>query len=252
MLDRFLKGELSYKLSNINKILLTRIESEDYDYLLSVNESDYIEHLVSEYAIEPIDIHFDDIYLSTSEDMIPAEMFGPEFNVRAGKSYKKQVISFHLPISGNTSLIRSLLESTSLKLDRIDIEDQEIVINIINFKNITDEINSTKNLVISKIQERLTIFIEQIESFNASLFSKIEKTLFERKNNILQMTGILKSLNVPIKKSPNTPKTFSISPKRKKVKIRKPKVKSDQYQPEPTIDKAIYFEMLKISCLSNC
>ena len=68
---------------------------------LNVNEEDYIAHKVSEAQMDPIEIHEDKIYASSSEQMIPAEYFPSSFNVYSGKSYKKDVIKFHIPFSGN-------------------------------------------------------------------------------------------------------------------------------------------------------
>jgi len=50
--------------------LRTRIEGENQNYLLNVNEKDYIDHLVSEVQIEPLVIDFDGVHVSFAEKQI--------------------------------------------------------------------------------------------------------------------------------------------------------------------------------------
>ncbi|MEQ3639961.1 MAG: hypothetical protein ABNH03_09395 [Alteromonas sp.] len=84
------------------------IESERDDYILNVNEDDYVAHRVSEATVEYLEIHVDNIYASSSEQMIPSENFPRDFHVYSGKSYKKDVIKFHVPISGNIQLLHCI------------------------------------------------------------------------------------------------------------------------------------------------
>jgi hypothetical protein len=57
------------------ELLKQAVRSENADYLLNVNEAEYVTHTVSHFAIEPLVLHFDDIEASSYEKMIPAELF---------------------------------------------------------------------------------------------------------------------------------------------------------------------------------
>ncbi len=71
--------------------LRTRIYREDQNYLLNVNRTEYVSHIVSEFAVAALELHFDQMTVSSSEKMIPAEAFPRDFNVFSGKSYPKQI-----------------------------------------------------------------------------------------------------------------------------------------------------------------
>src|SRR5882762_3754836 len=86
---------------------ISRIRSEQQDYLLNVNESEYLSHLESGYSLEPITFHTDQISMDAEEKMVPAERFPAyQFAVSRGGAYKRQVFTFHLPFSGTAELLR--------------------------------------------------------------------------------------------------------------------------------------------------
>ena len=58
------------------------IKSQADDYILNVNKVEYIEHLISEYSIQPLEIHSDQLSVSVEERMIPAEWHPSSFWVR--------------------------------------------------------------------------------------------------------------------------------------------------------------------------
>ena len=60
-----------------------RIYSENPNYLLNVNRTEYIEHLVSELIVSPLVLDFDLMTISSSEKPIPAEHFEPNWAPRS-------------------------------------------------------------------------------------------------------------------------------------------------------------------------
>src|SRR5688572_10369223 len=85
------------------------IHNESADYLLNVNEEEYIQHLLSRFLIDPLDIDLDNMYLSNREEQIPAAQHPRSaFIVEAGRSYTRQVITYHIPYKGTEDLITSL------------------------------------------------------------------------------------------------------------------------------------------------
>jgi hypothetical protein len=49
---------------------ISRIRSEQQDYLLNVNESEYLAHLESSYSLEPIAFHIEQISMDAEETMV--------------------------------------------------------------------------------------------------------------------------------------------------------------------------------------
>jgi hypothetical protein len=79
-----------------------------------VNPTDYVNHLVSSFSIDPLILHFDHVEASSREEMIPAEYFPFGHNVYEGKSYPKPVITYHIPVSGDSELLQCIPNPESL------------------------------------------------------------------------------------------------------------------------------------------
>ena len=54
--------------------IVADINGQPDNYILNVNKAEYVAHLVTKYTISPIEIHSDQLSVSTEERMIPAEM----------------------------------------------------------------------------------------------------------------------------------------------------------------------------------
>ena len=198
--------------------------------------------------IDNLEIHVDGIYASSSEQMIPAERFPRDFHVYSGKSYKKDVIKFHVPISGNVQLLHCMPSSRILWTMDIEVNHDEFCFEIINFRDNADEIVRIKNENIRSILQQYENVKAEVERANASLDQYVRNVFSARKQRIQKSSGVLASLGVPIKKSSAVSATFSVPApqKRKKPLLNKPSVKEAGFTPEPSLDQDTYVEILKL------
>ena len=242
--ERNLRDFLNASISNI----ISSIESEKEDYILNVNESDYIAHKLSKTIIEPLEIHEDKIYASSSEQMISAERFPNAFDVRSGKSYKKDVVKFHIPISGNIQLLHCVPSSRMMWTMNIEVNRDEFCFEIINFSNDSVAIVRDKDSNIRNIGLQLSNVLNEVEKFNSNIESQIISAFESKKNRIKEKSGVLASLGVPIKKTSTASLTFSvpIPQKRKRITLSKPEVNETGYSPEPSLDQSVYTEILQM------
>ncbi|WP_308367735.1 MULTISPECIES: hypothetical protein [unclassified Microbulbifer] len=244
----FAERELRDFLEATKSNVVRSIESEKDDYILNVNEDDYIAHKIAETTVENIEIHTDDIYASSSEQMIPAEYFPSSFYVHSGKSYKKDVIKFHVPISGNIQLIHCIPSSRILWSMDIEINKTEFCFEIINFNDNVDEIVREKDSNMRSIMQQCDNVRSEVERFNQTLEQHVRSAFNSRKERIKKSSGVLASLGVPIKKAASAPDTFSIPApqKRKKTVLSKPQVKETGFTPEPSLDQSTYNDILQL------
>ena len=242
----FAEKELRDYLEARKNNVISSIESENDDYLLNVNEEDYMAFKVSEAQIEPLEIYDDKIYASSSEQMIPAEYFPSSFWVDRGKSYKKDVIKFHIPFSGNRDLLSCMPSSRILWSIDVEIKDSEFCFEIINFSDDAESIVREKDSTMRSIMQQYANVATEVERYNSGIETQIRSAFESRKKRILVKSGVLASLGVPIKKASSPPETFSVpaSRKRKKVAISKPVVKEGGFTPEPSLDNSVYHEIL--------
>src|SRR5437867_9177105 len=98
----WLRDFLEARLINLRE----EIQSAPKNYLLNANETQYVDYLLSRYRVDPLLILFDQQTISDREEMIAAERFPFDFGVEEGEQYPKQVITYHLPFSGDPELLR--------------------------------------------------------------------------------------------------------------------------------------------------
>lgn len=244
----FAEKELSRYLEDKRSRVISSIESEHDDYLLNVNESDYVRFKTEEAKVEPLIIHTDQIYASSSEQMIPAEYFPSSFYVHSGKSYKKDVIKFHVPISGNKDLL-SCIPSTRLMWSiKIEPGQDEFSFEIINFSDDVEKITREKDSSLQSILKQLNNVTNDVERYNNGIEAQIRNAFDSRKQKLLNKNNLLASLGVPIKKVGGVSPTFSAPTPttRNKISVSKPVVSESGFSPEPSLDTNAYNQILQL------
>ena len=245
--EEILDDLLSSKASIIRK----RIESEPENYILNVGEEQYVEYLKSEYTIEIPEIHTDKVYVDTYEKEIPANRFPRDFHfLNTNKSFKKDIIVYHIPYTGEIELLRFRPSSwTSMAGYEIKTDSQTntIILEYVNFYNNAEKIKRAYNDSVSYIFASYPQLKSDLEKFNLGLEDFIRSSIAIRKQQIAKKSDFIASLGVPIKKRSDTPNTFAIpQPKlREKIQVR-PVVYSKGFKPEPTLDNENYLKILKI------
>lgn len=243
----FYGSELRVFLEEKDNEIRKKIENESEDYILNVNRTEYLNHLFEIYKIDIPKLDYENISVSSYEKEIPAEYFPQGFFVRAGKSYKKPVIVYHIPFEGNNELLRYMPNRRILSgTTNVHINNGDICFEIINFRDDADEIKRRAEETLQRIKKQGEFSQEQLAKYNNNLELVIEQIFDEQKQKFLTKNKTLESLGVPIKKTDDLPKTYSI-PKphvRKSVNL-KPKVTEQGYTPEPTLDQTTYNEILQ-------
>jgi hypothetical protein len=244
----FSKGNIQEIFHTSFKNIVSAIEGEDENYLLNVNEQNYIEHLANKYNFDCPEIHYEKVYVDSYEGDIPAEWFPPSYYVVSGEKYKKQVIQFFVPCSGNISLLfYTPINSFFLDSGNFEIRGETLVVEYICFnedaKSIRENYESDKNHI-QRIAEGL---ITDIERFNLMLEGYIKSLLQQRKQKLLSQNNLLSSLGIPLRKNENVASTFSIpKPQLREKIIVKPTVTEKGFKPEPTLDDDNYQKILKL------
>lgn len=237
---------LKERLQKMNDDIIGRSES----YILNVNETEFLLYLVDNYSIDSLEVYFDDISVSKFEKSIPAEMFpgkGFLYYVEPGKLYKKLVVRYHIPFSGNAQLLKYKPSNWIMRTEDVLIDDNCVCFDIINFSNNPKTIQNRAEEIISLFKSQLKNVRNQVDEFNSTLQNCAIDFFQDRKQHLLKTNDLLSSLGIPIKKSTNVSETFSIpSPKnQKKIKISPPQVTEKGFKPEPTLDSTTYHDILK-------
>lgn len=244
----FAEKHLDEFLRRIEEQISAQVEKESDDYLLNVNEIEYVNYLKERFTVESLELKFKDMFVSTTEKEIPAERFPFSFDVRPGHSYKKDAIKYHIPYIGNQELLRCKPSAFLMWTVDVILEDNCVCFEIINFHDNAEEIKREANNIKDNISRQSANVLSQVNRFNASLENHIKNVFQSRKQRLLKKNNLVASLGVPIKKRDDIPKTFAIptSQSIRNVQISKPSVTVQGYKPDPALDESIYKEILQI------
>jgi hypothetical protein len=218
------------------------IFSAGSDYLLNTNETQYVEYLASRYRIEPVTIDFEGVSASTREEMIAAERFPNafEFNIERGRRYPKQVITYHLPFSGNAELLRCKPSSRILWTTEVRLEQGAVCFDVVNWRGEADSIKREADQIIGNIRQQAGNVTSEVAGFNNRLAGEAPRIVQARKAELLKQANLLGALGVPIKKADQVPSTFAVPVAKKSLVITKPAASVGPFKPEPTLNPELY------------
>src|SRR6185503_13582160 len=149
--------------------VVREIQSEPQDRLLNVNEADYVNYLVQKYRFEPLTFAFDAIRASSTEKLVPAEYHPRLFDVRAGQSYRRQAITFHVPFTGEPELLRRAPSARIVWTYEVTVAASEIQFDVINWSNDPEAVQRDKERIIDSISQQNAHVTEEVTQFNSRL-----------------------------------------------------------------------------------
>ena len=242
----FAEGELRNHLEERLHDMQRAVLAEGTNQLLNVNELDYVEFLVSQYCVEPLVLHQHLLHVTAREEMIQANRFPRDFDVRDGAAYSKQVVTYHLPFSGQSRLL-SLTPSTSIMWStNVQIQGGEILFDIVNWRNDPEEIKREAAENLRNIERQASYIAREVDAYNSVLQQRATECISARKQVLLKQANLLERLGVPFKTRKEVPETFAIPALQKKAIISKPSAPVSPYTPEPALDDATYRQILKL------
>ena len=244
----FYEGRLSEYLGRKRDGIQQAIQYKSEDYILNVNETEYINYLVGEFTIDSVNINFEGIFIDpVYEKDIPAEHF-PEYHfaVEPGKSYSKPATIYHIPYSGNEDLFQYAPSNHLSWGTEVFLDDQCLCFEVVSLSGNAEEMNENAQKVISDLKTQLEYLAPELEKFNDQLPTIIKGLFQEHKQEILDKHQFVASLGVPVKKRKDLPETYAIpTPEIRKSVNLEPRVTEVGYKPEPTLPDSVYHDILQ-------
>jgi len=231
------------------KIILNEINNQNDAYILNVNVDDYTAYLKQKYSLDTPQFYFEDVYVDSVERDIPSSWFPREFFVDEGTTIRREVIVYHIPYSGDTSLLALRPNPFTYMTFNANFDSrlQCLLIEVVNFYGETSRIKQRYDESVSHLNSNYGYLRANCEAFNDDLESYIKSSINHRKQQLLKKNDLLESLGVPIKKKDNVPDTFAIpNPKLKEKIVVKPVVSQNDFKPEPALDDNNFRKILKI------
>lgn len=222
-----------------------KIYSEEPNYILNVNQTEYVSHLALEFVLDPLELHFEDMNVSSYERNIPAERFPPTFSVYPGESYPRQVICYHIPFSGDQSLLRCAPSPRILHSQTVALQNGDVSFDVVDFSGDPNRIKAQADSVIGRIKEHARYLAKNVSDYNASLTANATSMFDDRRAQLLKQNQVVAALGVPVRKPTDLSKTFAVPATVRKQVAPRPQASSEKYTPEPALDEAIYNDILQ-------
>lgn len=167
------------------------IEQEKADLILNADELEYIETLTQSFSLEAPQIDFDKIIVTDDERETSGSMHPGIFPDRV---YKVQVLTFHLPYSGNAALLKYRPSQYFLWSTDVFLENQNVCFEITNRERNTEQVKAEKQRIITMMKDLLGTLTKDIEEYNSKLPGLIERTFNARKHRLLENKKMLDDL----------------------------------------------------------
>lgn len=233
----FNKSRLSDALSDLERKITHAIDKETSDYICTVDEERFLEHLLSEFHVNPIILHVEETTVSPAiERQVTIESYGQRFQA------KKTFVTFSVPFTGDTELFHLQPNQHTLNPPREVIGENEVTLEIEqsgDAENVTNEFKQR----IAKIQSYIHYQQSQITHYNSELPHKTKSAFQQRKAKLIADNQLVASLGFPLKKSGGT--TAYSTSFRKKVDVQRPTAGKPAASPHPFLHENHFQEILK-------
>lgn len=222
------------------------IEHEDKNYLLNVDEQEYVNHLVDKYKLQEVSIDLDSmgVYKEHEKEIPIDDFFGD-----ATAKHMEYEIQFSF--TGDPILLTLQPQSSRVMHQEFEIYPGNKARFILkdwnnNPAQLKTDLNQVKNNLDLNVKD---LNSDINNSFNNGLEAHIEQVFNRRKNELQKYSQTLTDLGIPVIKKDDIPQTYAIPSETIKTKVQitdNPKVTGDKpVLPDPTLSKEIYQDILQ-------
>lgn len=250
----FCDGDLSDALRSYTDKIKVAVDEIARDQFLNTPKSDLIDHLVSRFTVEPLEIHEDQISATQKESKI--DVSGDPQRDHFGRSGPLLIpalkVTIELPYYGSPVLWKLRPDSWHSSFPKAVVvnykgRNEGTLSIIIKLPSDSDpsKFNSRKGETISDIRFYIQKQSPQIENYNASLRSTIETRVNSRIERLKKHDGVMDLLGIPLKRMSSAPEIRPITIKKKQIKPL-PAPPKDGYKAEPGITDGDYDYILNV------
>lgn len=225
--------------NNIKK----HIEGETKEYILGVEEDDYIEYLISEYSVEPLKV-----YQETERIEKPTVRKEKFTAYPRDYEYEKEVYYFNVyyNYSGSAVLFKIQPSRWTMTSYEIEVDDssKEVKLSFKISEQDAEKFKREKSGVYRSAFTNLENVNDFANEWNNSVSGIVKRYFRQTKNKFLKENDFFASINIST--NSKTESIFSV-PAVKKIVIPQPKVdKKKEFASVPTMTKTMYADIIKV------
>ncbi len=189
-----------------NRDIREEIEEEPENYILSVNETEYVNHLGEKYRLDFPTIDFAHFWIEDCEKVIPHDQLQPwADHLHAGRSYRRSVLVCYLPFRGDADLLKwkpngGRLWERELTVAREERDAKEyLCFEVICFVSV-DKGKQEVAEVIDNIKVQVEALAPDVIAYNEKVEECARQALQGRKARIHNRRQQVDALDMPVKR----------------------------------------------------
>ena len=206
MFSKYDSGSLSRSMDKQISIAINRLSD---DYILNVNEEDFIQYLIDEYTLYMPVIHFDDVRIETRKVSVDPEFFPRYWGVQ--ESMVRTMVRYIIPISGDYNILyfcpSTLLSSGS---GNFHVGTTEIYKDILAINDDADQVKQDFESSKDSCIKMLGYLENDVRAYNSSLPDKARRYFVSRKEKIKKENAFIINLGVPTSSQVKSLKTYAV------------------------------------------
>ncbi len=233
----------------LNKII-SEIDGLDNDYVLKASPTELEEHYIEKAQIDTLVLHSDQHYienqtgtkLDVSHDFNRAVFPGERAIVQGTR------IDIAIPFEGDSGLFRLRPSSYSLSgYPDIDIRENVVIFSHTfpddspNAEQLKREIKRNVDSLAGAVRN----LQRDVDNHNSLAPQSIKSALERKRKKAEASVNAIADLGIPIKRKDHPP-TFAVPAQRRRTTTQRPKVPTEKYQSEPTLDLKEYEHILDV------
>ncbi len=244
----FSSYDLSVILNNKVESLRKEVEQLERNRLLNTSQTDLINYLVEKFAVTPVSLYKENMYVEESEVQVDVRYDSMRWIDDKSRPVlvPGQQIRVKIPFDGEEQLFYCASNQRSSNPPRARVVNNEVIITFEMPNDAPRDLKPEIDSLIANIEQHLNWQLGMINIHNSILSQHAGEVINNRRERLLANSSRISSLGIPVKVREDAPKTY-ISPEiRKKVVPTLPEASSVPFEPEPTLGLELYEHILTV------
>ena len=204
------------------KLIYNEIRGQTDEYILQVDENEYINFLVEKYKFNLLTFYFDKESIEENNN----------------------IIIYYLPFEGDKELLKFKPNPNILWTVRIFLKSNCICFNI-DYTNDSQKMFNEIDRIKKMINEQYNKLENEVKNYNSALSEKITSYFKSYKEELIQKNNNIASIGIPLRRK-NDSQTYVVStPEKKKILFIEPKITKNSIL-EPVLSQEDYNFILKL------
>ncbi len=240
--------DLSQILRATAKGMLDEVGSLEANRLLNTATEDLRDYLIEKFKVTPITLLLEQWSVDSHEVKVDVRYDQARWIEDTSRPVliAGERVEVRVPFDGEGDLFYARPSTWSSTSPYAAIENNELVL---RYESPADQPRAVRPLIdreIAEIEQYLGWQRPMIDAHNASLPSKAEEAISQRRARLLAQSQRVEALGIPIRLRADAPKTYAIPTTRRKAAPMLPAATTSQFKPEPVWVMDQYEQALKI------